>query len=115
MTHPWTRENTQVWIHQLENRVDDIQYYINETLYWCDERFVVEEQPLAACLMITILWVCNMRQESVSRREVMELLGISQWDEFEDFEYFLDDRFNDMELNDVLEEVLEKFRDDDYE
>lgn len=111
----WSREDTKIWIDQLENRVDDIQHYIDHTSYWCQEREVVEEQPLAACLMITILWVCMMRGESVSRREVMELLGISQWDDCDDFEYMLDDRFGNMELNDVLEEVLEKFTDNDYE
>jgi len=111
MTKPWTRKDTQIWINQLENRIEDINFYVNHTLHWCDEHYVTDEQPLTACIMVTILWVCMMREETISRREVMELLGIGNWDEVEDFEYMLDDRFKDMELDDVLDEVLEKFSD----
>lgn len=111
MTKPWTRKDTQIWINQLENRVEDIKFYVDHTLHWCDQRYVTAEPPLTACIMVTILWVCMMREESISRREVMELLGISNWDEVDDFEYMLDERFKDLELDDVLEEVLEKFSD----
>lgn len=110
MTKPWTREDTQIWISQLENRVEDIRFYVDHTIHWCDQRYITEEELLTACIMVTILWVCMMRQESASRREVMELLGISNWADVDDLEYMLDDRFQDMELDDVLEVVLEKFQ-----
>ena len=111
MTKPWTRQDTQIWISQLENRIEDIRFYVDHTLYWCDERYITKEQPLTACIMVTILWVCMMRKEPISRREVIELLGIGNWDEVDDFEYMLDERFSDMDLDDVLEEVLEQFSD----
>lgn len=34
---PWTREDTHKWVIQLENRLEDIGYYLKRTLEWCEK------------------------------------------------------------------------------
>lgn len=108
----WSREDTQYWISQLENRVEDIYFYLDIATRWCEDRFIHDEQRIAACYVITIIWVCAQRDESVSRQEVMEIMGVELWEGFEDHEFFLGDEFIDKELEEILEHVVEKFQDD---
>ena len=46
MTAPWTRLDTQHWIDQLEHRIEDIDYYLNRTLEWCEDRGVYNDQAV---------------------------------------------------------------------
>ena len=101
---PWTREDTQQWITQLENRIEDIDYYLQRTVEWCEQNGIWENERVFGLTFVTVLWVCHMRDEDVTRQEIFEILGV------EDFQN-AEDRI--MELGNVLgkldwEEMLQK-------
>ncbi len=104
MMKPWTREDTQQWITQLENRIEDIDYYLQRTVEWCEQNGIWQNERVFGLTFVTVLWVCHMRDEDVTRQEIFEILGV------EDFQN-AEDRI--MELGNVLgkldwEEMLQK-------
>lgn len=104
---PWTREDTRDWIAQLELRVEDLNYYLNETVRWCEEHNVLDDRRVFACSMMAALWVTWQRNESISRWELMEVLGVRDWNSFPDEEVELGLRFHGLDLEEVLEQVAE--------
>lgn len=104
----WTRKDTQYWIAQLENRVEDIDYYLNQTIVWCEENGIYRDDAVFACALMTVIWVSHQRGEPVSKREAMELLGVQGWEMIEDEEFELHGRFANFELEDLLEQVCQK-------
>lgn len=108
MTKPWTREDTQHWINQLEHRIEDIDYYLHQTIQWCEDNGVFNDQAVFACTLMTVIWVSHQRGEPISKREAMELLGVQGWEMIEDEEFELHQRFADFELEDLLEQVYQR-------
>lgn len=80
----WTREDTQYWIAQLENRLEDIDYYLNRTVEWCENNGIWDNEAVFGLAFVTVLWVCHMRNEDVSRQEIYELLGVEDYYNAED-------------------------------
>ena len=109
MTRPWSREDTQHWIAQLENRLEDIDYYLHQTVDWCEERGVYNDQAVFACAVMTVIWVSHMRNEPLSKREVLEIVGVVDFYNAEDAEYSLSERFYGMELEELLETVAQNW------
>ncbi len=105
----WTRDQTREWISQLENRIEDIEYYLLKTLDWCEERGLYNEQAVFTCSMLTVVWVSHMRQESISQREIFEILGIKDWDQAADNTFELAATFHHYDLEDLLEMVAENW------
>jgi hypothetical protein len=103
----WTREQTREWIAHLENRLEDIDYYLQQTLDWCEERGVYNDQAVFACTVMTVIWVSHMRQEPLSKREVLELVGVSDYYNAEEIEYNLSEEYYGFELEDLLEIVVQ--------
>ncbi len=83
MTHYWTRVDTQLWISQLENRIEDIEYYLKRTVEWCENNGVWDDKKVFMLAFVTVLWVCHMRGEEISRKEIFELIGIDDWEMIE--------------------------------
>ena len=104
----WSRSDTKHWVAQLENRIEDIEYYLGETIEWCELHDIYSEQAVFACMLMTVLWVSTQRGEPVSKREAMELLGVSGWELVEDEEFVLGPEYEDIELDDLLEQVCQK-------
>jgi hypothetical protein len=109
MTRVWSRSHTQHWITQLENRIEDIDYYLNHTVNWCEERGIDNDQAVFVCAVMTVVWVSHMRNEPLSKREVLEMVGISDYYNTEDAEYSLSERFHGTELDELLEMVVENW------
>lgn len=107
----WTREQTQEWISQVELRIDDIHYYLNRMVEWCERNGVWSEAKVTACSVVTVIWVSHMRGEPVSRREIFEILGHPEWESFEDASYELNSKMLNRELEDLLEEAVNSFDD----
>jgi hypothetical protein len=105
MTKPWTREDTQHWISQLEHRIEDIDYYLHQTVEWCEENNVYHEQAVFTCAVMTVIWVSHMRGEDLSKREVLEIVGVKDWYNAEDAIYSLGTEFQGLELEELLELV----------
>ena len=108
MNKPWTREDTQHWISQLEHRIEDIDFYLHRAIEWCEENAVYRDDAVFACALMTVIWVSHCRGEPVSKREAMELLGVEGWDLIEDVEFELDKKYSDIDLEALLEEVCQK-------
>ena len=115
----WSRNDTKEWIIQLEHRVQDIDYYLNKTLEWCEDYGVDDNHVVFMCSFLTCVWVSHMRDEPITFTELMEMLGVREWDSNEEKIYELDDRWGNLDFHDFLEQVVEKFNrvddDEDYE
>jgi hypothetical protein len=105
----WTRDQTREWIAHLENRLEDIDYYLNRTVEWCENHGVYNDQAVFACAVMTVIWVSHMRQEPLSKREVLELVGVLDFYNAEDQEYQLNPEFQNYELEELLEVVADNW------
>lgn len=105
----WSRDDTKHWIAQLENRVEDIDYYLKQTIEWCECHGIYNDKQVFVCAMMTVVWVSHMRGEPVSKREAFELLGIEDWDKIPDDEFELGVKYKDYDLEDLLYSVARTF------
>ena len=101
----WTRDDTKEWIAQLENRVEDIDYYLNRTVEWCEQNGIWDDEKVFGLAFVTVIWVCHMRGEDVSRREIIEIIGIKDWEDAEDAVMDLGDRLSTLDHDDMLQIV----------
>ncbi len=106
----WTREDTRYWITQLENRIEDIDYYLQRTVQWCEDNYVYDNDQVFIYSFITCVWVSYQRNEAISYSELLEILGIEKPDEFEDKIYELGDQFTDIDHEELLETLHKKIR-----
>ena len=109
MTRYWSREDTHHWISQLENRIEDIDYYLKQTVEWCELHGIYEDKRVFVCAMMTVVWVSHMRNEPISRREAFELLGIDDWYLVPDEEFELSSKYKNYDLEDLLYSVTISF------
>lgn len=102
MTTYWSREDTQHWIAQLENRIEDIDYYLNRTVEWCENNGIWSNESVFTLSFVTVLWVCHMRDEEISRPEIYEMLGIEDWENVEDHVMELGNQLSGMDYEDMM-------------
>jgi hypothetical protein len=100
---PWTRDDTRYWIEQVENRVDDIDFYLQRTTEWCEDRDIYDNLIVISCMIVTVLWVTEMRQESISKREIYELIGIRDWYNAPEEAFALSDQYKELDIDELLE------------
>ena len=106
---PWTREDTQYWIAQLENRIEDIEFYINYTKNWLEDRDFDNPYMIVTCLIVTALWVSSMRDEDITQREILEIIGIKDWYKAEDLVFGLNKSYVGLELEEILNIAVSNF------
>ncbi len=105
----WTRDQTREWIAHLGNRLEDIDYYLQRTVIWCEDHGVYNDQAVFACAVMTVIWVSHMRQEPLSKREVLELVGVIDYYNAEDAIYDLSEEFRNYDLEELLEMIAENW------
>lgn len=106
---PWTRDDTKEWIAHLENRIEDIDFYLKRALEWCNENEVYSDRIVFVCSIMTIVWVCHLRNEPVSKLELFEILGVKNWHDAKDEILGFNPAYEDMELEELLEHVVHSF------
>lgn len=106
---PWSRDDTKHWVSQLENRIDDIEHYLQRTVEWCEQNDVDSDQTVFVCSVMTLTWVCHLRGEEISRREIFEILGIENWNSIEDAVLAFNPKYEQMQLEELLELVVNSF------
>jgi hypothetical protein len=106
---PWTREDTQEWISQVENRIEDIDHYLKKTLEWCEINDIHDDRRVFALNFLTCIWVSHMREEIITYREMMELLGLESIAFDEDKIYDLGPRFKNLDHEEMLEIMSREF------
>jgi hypothetical protein len=110
----WSRDDTKEWINQLEHRIDDIDYYLDRTLAWCDEYGIDNQRVVFMCSFLTCIWVSQVRGEPISFIELMEMLGVEEWETSNDNEdkvYELDECFVNLDHYELLEQAVDRLRD----
>lgn len=110
---PWTRDDTKEWIIQLEHRLEDIDYYLTRTSEWCEDYGIDEPKVIFMCNFITCIWVSYMRDEPITFIELMEILGVEDWEAEEEKIYELDDQWGVLDHYDLLEHIVEKYNEDE--
>lgn len=111
MYKPWTRDDTKEFIHIIESRIEDIDYYLKRTVEWCEKHEVVENKRVIMCCLVTCIWVSSMRNEAISFQELIEYVGIE--DDYEDLitmdkVYKVCKEFQDLEHEEVLQMLINK-------
>ena len=110
----WSRNDTKEWIVQLEHRVQDMDYYLDKASDWCDEYGIDNNNLIFMCSFLTCVWVSNMRGEHITFNELMEILGVDEWDDDEEKYYELDECWGNLDFHEFLEKVVETY-DENYE
>lgn len=101
----WSRDDTRDWIVQLENRISDVNYYLQQTVNWCQTNDVVSDRAVFVASFMTVLWVSSMRNESISYNEALELLGLKHLEQAIDRVYELGAIYNGIDHEDLLKSV----------
>ena len=102
----WSRDSTRDYLTQIELRIEDINYYIDRTIDWCGDHGIYGDESVFICLMMTVVWVSYMRQETITKNEVMEILGISDAEISEEIIYELGEQFKNLDHTEMLTKVL---------
>lgn len=102
----WSRDDTRHWIDQMENRVEDIEYYLNKTIEWCEENCVFDNRRIFLCSFMAMIWVAHMRNELISYKELFEILGLEDMIVGEDKVYDLGPEYQNLEHIEVLRLAL---------
>lgn len=81
----WTRNDTKDWLFQINHRLYDFDFYLKETIEWCEEHCISNDAAVFGCCVMTLVWVSYMRNEKLSKNEIYEILGFEDhiWDESE--------------------------------
>ena len=102
----WTRQDTRNWISQLERRMADIKYYLDQTLDWCEDNDICDDRYIFILSFMTCIWVCNMRSESIAYSEILDILGVKHSEIVEDKTYDLGSNFEGLDHEELLVAVL---------
>lgn len=108
MYSPWTRTHTQDWINQLENRIEDIDYYLSRTVEYCEANGIWDDIKVFSISFVVVVWVCHMREEEVTRQEILELLGMEHFNQAEDAVMNLGKHLADKDFEELLQ-ILSDF------
>lgn len=103
--YEWTKEDTQLWIHDQYLKLEDVNYYLKATVEWLENKGIDDNKIAFVCSFMTIIWVNQMRGSLSSKREIFELLEVPHWDEVTDQLYILPNAYVAMNLD--HEEMLE--------
>lgn len=110
----WSRDNTKDWIHKVEGRIEDFDYYLQRTVEWCENNGVFEERKVLMCSLITCIWVASMRGEKITFQELVELVGMSNFDDkVADKVYDICTEFQNLDHEEVLQILISKSTDSD--
>lgn len=109
MYKPWARTDTQDWIHSLESRIEDIDYYLKRTADWCERQGIWENNKVLMCCLITCIWVSSMRNEHISFQEIVEFMGVNDLVEPSlDKVYDVCEEFKYLDHEEILELLITK-------
>lgn len=115
MNRPWSRNDTQEWIAQMETRVADMQYYLGEALLWLASQGYCRPEITIACLTMTCVWVSNMRNEQITAHEIMEMIGASTEDAKTPNSIFeLAPQFKGWDIEEIWYHTVRQYDDPDY-
>ena len=107
----WTRDSTKDWLFHIQSRLTDFEFYLKETADWCETHAVFNDAAVFMCYVMTLIWVSHMREESLTKNEVFEILGFDQY-EYDNSVYELGSEFYHLDHHSMLSKVVRDFSDD---
>ena len=109
MYSPWTRNDTKDFIHSVESRIEDMDYYLKRTVEWCENNGVFENKRVLMCCLISCIWVSSMREELISFQEIVEIVGLEELEDSSlDKIYNVCQEFRNLEHEEILEMLINK-------
>lgn len=108
MYKAWSRTDTQDWINQVTNRIEDIDYYLGRTVEYCEANGIWDDIKVFSISFVVVVWVCHMREEEVTRQEILELLGMEHFNQAEDAVMNLGKHLADKDFEELLQ-ILSDF------
>lgn len=112
MYSPWTRNDTKDFIHRVESRIEDLDYYLKRTVEWCENNGVFENKRILMCCLISCIWVSSMREEVISFKEIVEIVGLEEFEDSNlDKVYNICQEFRNLEHEEILEMLISKSAD----
>lgn len=108
----WSREQTREWLAAIEDSVEDYEYYLRRTLEWCENNNAWSESKVLACCVMTIIWVSVLRGETITMRNVLEILGSDDVDLVSDEIVQLGPEVHSMNLEQILARCMDDYPDD---
>lgn len=106
----WSRDDTKAWVEHLEQRIEDISYFLDKTVEWCEDNYVYEDHLVFVCSFLTCIWVSQCRGEPITYVELMELLGIENVEVEQEKFYELNDKFLDLTHEQLLTAAVKMFK-----
>lgn len=107
----WTRDDTKNWIFQIQNRLEDFEYYLKQTESWCEYHGIINDAQIFMCYTMTVVWVNFMRGEKLTKTELFEILGFEDH-QFSDDLYELGQEFQNVDHETLLYKVCRNFAED---
>ncbi len=101
----WTRDNTRDWVGQIEHRIEDLNYYLSQTVKYCEDNEIFHDEAVFTLTFVTVLWVCHMRDEPITRHEIFEILGLNGWENNDDAIFDLGSKLGNLDYEDMLDLV----------
>lgn len=105
----WSRDDTKAWVSQLEQRIEDISYFLDKTIEWCEDNYIYEDKLIFICSFLTCIWVSQCRGEPITYLELMEMLGISEVEVEQEKFYELHDKFIELSHIQLLEAAVKMY------
>lgn len=99
----WTREDTRLWIHEVQLKLEAIEHCLDETTAWCEVMGVEGDDKLVFVLsFLTLLWVGYQFGEPSSKQQIFEILKIPEWEKVDDQLFVLPAKYGDLSQVDML-------------
>ena len=115
VSKPWLRNDTQEWIAQMENRVADMQYYLEEASLWLSVQGFCRPEIMIACFTMTCVWVAHLRGEQITSHEIMELIGASTEDiSMKNYVFELAPNYQEWQIEEIWYHVVRQYDDPNY-
>ena len=83
-TSTWTTDDTKMWVHEMHLKLEAVDYWLNETVQWCETNEVYSDKLVFILSFLTILWVGYQLGEPISKQHAFELMGIPDWEKVSD-------------------------------
>lgn len=101
----WSREDTKDWITQVQLRLEDINFYLAETVRYCESRGITDNTQVLVLSIMTCIWVSSMRNEPITLSEVADILGLEDLSLVSDKTYHLGAKLCLLDFEQMLDVV----------
>lgn len=104
----WGINDTRDWIVQVQMRLEDMDFYLKETIRYCETRGIIDNVQVLVLSIMTCIWVSTMRNEPISICEVADILGLDNLSNLADKTYTANDHLSLLDFEQMLDMIVDK-------